>query len=68
MVAAESNRGKHVFFVTWNYDANRDLTVIGTVGSVESTAARVEADFSAKVAAESSLKRGGIDLRGMGRG
>lgn len=67
MVAAEGNRGNDVFFIARNYDANRDLAVIGAVGCIESAAARVEADFSAKVAAESGFKRGGVELRGMGR-
>src|SRR5208282_1650201 len=37
------------------------------VGRVESAAARVEANFSAKMAAKSGFKRRGIKLRGMGR-
>ena len=68
MVAADGNRGENVFFVARNYDADRDLAVIGAVSCVEGTAARVEADFSAKVAAESGFKHGGVELRGMGRG
>src|ERR1039458_6187786 len=56
VVAAQGNGGEHVFFVAGNYDADRDLPVIGAVGGIESAAPRVEADFSAKVAAESSLK------------
>jgi hypothetical protein len=67
VVAAEGNGGKNVFFVARDYDADRDLAVIGAVGCVESAAARVEADLSAKVAAEGSFERGGIELRGMGR-
>jgi hypothetical protein len=68
MVAAEGNGGKDVFFIAGNYDADRNLAVIGTVRSIEGAAARVEADFSAKVAAESGFKRGGVELRGMDRG
>src|SRR5450759_4375259 len=68
MVAAEGNGGEHVFFVARNDDADRDLAVIGAVGCVERAAARVEANFSTKVAAESSFKRAGVELRGMGRG
>ena len=67
MVAAEGNGGENIFFVARNYDADRDLAVIGAVGCVEGAAARVEADLSAKVAAESGFKRGGVELRGMGR-
>jgi hypothetical protein len=43
------------------------LAIVGPVGGVEGTAARVEADFSAKVAAERSFERGGVELLGMGR-
>jgi hypothetical protein len=68
MVAAESNCGENVFLIARNDDADRDLSVIGAVGCVESAAARIEANFSAKVAAESGFKRGSVELRGMGRG
>jgi hypothetical protein len=67
VVAAEGNRGENVFFIARNDDADRNLAVIGAVGCVEGPAARVEADLSAKVAAESGFKRGGVELRGMGR-
>ncbi len=67
MVAAEGNCGDNVFFITRNYDADRDLPVIGPVGCIESAAARIEADFSAKMAAERGLERGGVKLRGMDR-
>jgi len=67
VVAAEGNRGENVFFIARNDDANRDLAVIGAVGCVESAAARVEADLSAKVAAESGFKRGGVEMGGLGR-
>jgi hypothetical protein len=68
VVAAEGNGGENVFFVAGNYDADWDLAIIGAVGCVEGAAARVEADFSAKVAAESGFERSGIELRGMSRG
>jgi hypothetical protein len=68
VVAAEGNRGENVFFIARNDDTDRNLAVIGAVGCVEGPAARVEADLSAKVAAESGFKRGGVELRGMGRG
>ena len=67
MVAAEGNGGENVFFVARNYDANRDLTVIGAVGCVESAAARVEADLSTKVAAERGLQSRSVELRGLDR-
>ena len=68
MVAAEGNRGENVFLIARNYDADRNLTIIGAVGGVEGAAARVEADFSTKVAAESGFKSRGVELRGLGRG
>ena len=67
MVAAEGNGSKNVLFVARHDDANRDLAIIGAVGGIESAAARVEANLAAKVAAESGFKRGGVELRGMGR-
>jgi hypothetical protein len=67
MVAAESNGGNNVFFVARNYDANRNLAVIGAVCGVEGATARVEANLSAKVAAESAFKRGGVEMGGAGR-
>jgi hypothetical protein len=68
VLATEGNGREHVFFVAGNYDADRDLAIVGAVGGVERSAAGVEANLSAKVAAESGFKRGGIELRGMGRG
>jgi hypothetical protein len=67
MVAAESNRGQYVFFVARNYDADRDLPIIGPVGGIESTTAGIEANLSPKMAAERSFKRDGIELHGMDR-
>ena len=67
MLAAEGNSGENVFFIARNYDSDRNLAVIGAVGCVEGPAARVEADLSAKVAAESGFQREGVELRGMGR-
>jgi hypothetical protein len=68
VVAAEGNGGEDIFFVARNYDADWDLAIVGAVGCVESAATLIEADFSAKVTAESSFKRGSVELRGMGWG
>jgi hypothetical protein len=68
VVAAEGDSGENVFFVAGNYDADRDLAVVGAVGGIEGAAARVKADFSAKMTAESSFKRGGVELRRVGWG
>ena len=68
LVAAESNRREHVFLVARNYDADGNLAVIRAVGRVEGAAAGIEANFSAKMAAESGFERRGVKLHGMGRG
>jgi hypothetical protein len=67
VIAANSNGSENVFFVAWNDDTDRNLAVIGAVGCVQGAAARIEANLSAKVAAQASLKRRGIELRGMSR-
>jgi len=61
VVATEGDGGQHVFFVARNYDANRDLSIIGPVSRVERAAARVEADLPAKMAAERGFKREGVE-------
>ena len=68
MVAADGNGGENVFFVARNYDSDWDLAIVGAVGRVEGAAAGVEANFSAKVAAEGGFKGGDVELRGMRRG
>jgi hypothetical protein len=68
MIAADGYGGAHVFFVAGDYYSDGNLAVVGAVGGVESAGAFVEADFSAKVAAEGGLKGGGVELRGMRRG
>jgi hypothetical protein len=68
VVAAESNGGENIFFIARNYDTNRNLAVIGAVSCIESAAAGVEADFSAKVTAERGFKSRGVELRGTDRG
>jgi hypothetical protein len=67
VVAAEGNRGEHIFFVPRDYDTDRNLAVIRTVGCVESATAGIEANFAAKMAAESGFERSGVELRGLGR-
>ena len=53
---------RYVFFVARDYDSDRDLAVVGAIGGIESAAAGVEANFSAKVTAESGFERGGINV------
>jgi hypothetical protein len=60
VVTAQGNGGQNIFFVAGNYDADRDLPVIGTIGGINGATARVKANFSAQVAAESGLKRGNV--------
>jgi hypothetical protein len=64
MFAAEGYGGEDVFFIAREDDADWDLAVVGTVGGVEGTAAGVEADVSAKVAAERGFEGRGITGRG----
>ena len=68
MVAAEGNGGENVFFVAGNYDADRDLAVVGAVGGIEGAAAGGKANFSTKMTAESGFMRGVVELRVMGWG
>jgi hypothetical protein len=68
MVAAKRNGGEDIFFVARNYDADRDLAIVGAVGCVESATTLIEANFSTKMAAEGGFKRGSIELRGTGWG
>jgi hypothetical protein len=67
VVAAKGKGRENVFFVAGNYDTDRNLAVIGAVGRVEGAAARIKANFSAKVAAESGFERRDIELLGLGR-
>lgn|SRR5580700_3792940 len=66
MVATDGDGGADVFFVARNYYSDGDLAVVGAVGRVEGSGAFVEANFSAKMAAESGFKGDGIELFGMG--
>ena len=59
MIAAEGDGGEHVFFIARNYNADRDLAIVGAVGGIEGAAARVEAYLTPKMAAERSFQRGG---------
>jgi hypothetical protein len=68
VIAAKGDGGEHVFFVPRNYDADRNLAIIGAVGRVEGAAARVEADFSTKMAAKGGFEHGGVELRGVSGG
>jgi hypothetical protein len=39
VVAAQGHGGEYVFFVAWNYDADRDLAVVGSIGGIEGATA-----------------------------
>jgi hypothetical protein len=68
MVAAEGDRGKHIFFIARENDPDRYLAIVGAVGRVEGAATGVETDVSAKMAAEGGFERGGVELGGRGFG
>jgi hypothetical protein len=63
VVTTQGNGSKHVLLVARNYDTDRHLAVVRSVGCVKGAATRVKANFSAKVAAKGSLERGGVELR-----
>ena len=62
MLTAEGNGGEDVFFVARNNDSDRDLAVVGAIGRVESAAAGVEADLSAKMAEERGLEGARVEM------
>jgi len=61
MFAAQGNRGENVFGVARDYDSDRNLTVVGTVGRIEGAAAGVKADFAAQMAAEGGFESSGVN-------
>ena len=65
MLTTQRDSGEHIFFIARNYHADRHLPVIGAIGCVDGTAARVKTNLSTKVAAESSFECGHVKLRGM---
>ena len=64
MFAAKGDGSDDVFFVARDDDADRNLAIVRAIGGVESAAAGVEADFSAKMAAEGGFEDSGIELSG----
>jgi hypothetical protein len=62
VIAADADRSENIFFVTRNYDSDGNLAIVRSVGGVDSAAALIEANFSAKVAAERGFKRGVVEL------
>jgi hypothetical protein len=53
----QRNCGDDIIYVAWEDNTDRDLAIVGTVGGVQSAAAGIEADFTAKVAAQSGFER-----------
>ena len=51
--SAERDRGDYIFVIVREYHSDRDLAIVGTVGSVESAGAIVEANFAANSGAQS---------------
>src|SRR5208283_3700264 len=66
VLAAQGHGGEHVFFVAWNYDADQNLAVVGSIRGIEGAAARVKANLAAKVAAKRGFKRGIVELHERG--
>jgi hypothetical protein len=64
-LAAERDRGPNIVGVAREYDPNRDLAVVRTVGGIESAGAAVEADFAADFCAQSFCQSLGVNLRGL---
>jgi hypothetical protein len=60
MLATERNRGKHVLLVTRDYHSDWNLAIVGAIGGIKSTAAGIEANLAAKVAAQSGFEGGRI--------
>jgi hypothetical protein len=66
MIAAQGNGGEDIFRVAGCDDSDRDLAIVRAVNGVEGAAAGIEADFSAKVAAEGGFERCGVNRFGAG--
>jgi hypothetical protein len=67
VITANRDRRENVFSVAGDDDSDGDLTVVGAVGCIENAAARVETNFSAEMAAEGGLERGGVHRLGARR-
>ena len=68
MFAAKSDGGENIFFVSRNDDADGNLAIIRAIGCIECAAAGVEADFTAKMPAESGFELRRIEVGGTRRG
>src|SRR5438309_3987365 len=53
VLPADGNCSDHIVRITWNYDSDGHLTIIGTIGGIKSAAAVVEPDLPTQVAAQS---------------
>src|SRR5947209_7799344 len=56
MLATNGNSCYYVIAVARNYNGDRDLAIVRAVSGVESTAATVEPDFTANIAAQGSFQ------------
>jgi hypothetical protein len=67
MFAAEGDRGENVFAIAWDDHSDWNLAIVRTVGRIQSAAAGVKTDLSAKMAAESGFEGGGLNCLSAGR-
>ena len=58
---AQSNRGNYVIYVMREYDSDRYLAIVGTVGGVEGAAAIIKADLATDVLTQCNGQIFGID-------
>jgi hypothetical protein len=65
-IAAEGDRGENIVGIAGNYNANRNLAIVGAVGGVESASAAVEPDFTANFRMQRFRQPQSVDLRGLG--
>ncbi len=59
----DRHRGDHIVRVAGNDHSDRNLAVVGAVGSVEGAAAVVEANFAAEMAAQSRFQGFSVKMR-----
>jgi hypothetical protein len=65
-IAAEGDGGENILGIAGNYNANRDLAIVGAVSGVESAGAAIEPDFTANSLTQRFRQAQSVDLRGLG--
>jgi|SRR5580700_2399996 hypothetical protein len=64
-LAAEGDRGPNIVGVAREYDPNRNLAVVRTIGGIESAGTAVESDFTPDLRAQSFCQSLGVSLCGL---